>query len=943
MCYAIAILFAASLLPGFAVAASPQSNAPVKLVGLKAAAKVTRDRFGIAHIRTNNEHDLFLMQGYVHAQDRLFQMDVSRRRASGTLAELLGEEALASDIELRTIGLRRAAERSVKVLSNQTLAALDAYAEGVNAYVARNTIPPEYAALELTQFELWTALDSVAIAKLIAFDQSFDLGDIDRTITLESYQTVLGLERGTALFFEDLFRAAPFDPAATLPDASTAQATLGAKAAPVRAGDMDAATRMLGERYMKRLKTIPYLRRFIERDDPPGSNEWAVSGEHTETGLPLIANDPHLALGTPSTFYPVHLKARQIDVFGSGFAGAPFVIVGHNRYITWGATLNPMDVTDVFQEQIIPDPTSPSGLASVHLGNSEPIIPIPEVFFVNQLGNGVADDVVSKQPGDGVPAATLIVPRRNNGPIIEIDAVAGMALSIQYTGFSATRELDAFLNWNTARGLDDFIEGLQFFDFGSQNWAYADRQGNIAYFTSAELPLREDLQMGTVIELPPFFIRNGSGGDHEWVPVQNPQPGQAIPFEILPFTEMPQIINPPVGWFVNANNDPAGVTLDNDALNQLRPGGGIFYLNPGFDPGIRAGRITALLKEKLSTDDRKISFDEMKEIQADVVLGDAQVFVPSIVEAFDKATEEGAHARLTALAADPRVVEAVRRLAGWDFTTPTGIVEGYDADDTDGELTEPSTEEIARSVAATIYSVWRGRFINNTIDTTLGFLPRPGSRETMKALRNLLDNFKNNHGFGASGVNFFNVPNVADANVRRDILILQSLHDALDLLASETFAAAFAESTDQEDYRWGKLHRIVFEHPLGVPFSIPPAGGAFPAPLGGLAGIPTDGGYETVDASRHNVRGDDADEFMFDSGPVNRFVAETSRRGVNAESVWPGGTSGVLGDPNYANLLPLWLTNDTVPLLTRNNEIRRNAESVTKFVPPGKNKPGGSL
>ena len=181
--------------------------------------------------------------------------------------------------------------------------------------------------------------------------------------------------------------------------------------------------------------------------------------------------------------------------------------------------------------------------------------------------------------GGAIPPATLIVPRRNNGPIIQLDRGAGTALSVQYTGFSATRELDTFLIWDDARNLDDFRRGLEFFDVGGQNWAYTDVEGNIAYFTSAELPLREDLQAGTVNGLPPFFIRNGTGGN-EWLPARNPQPGQAIPYEILPYEEMPQTVNPPAGFFVNANNDPAGVTLDNDPLNQTRPGGGIFYLNP---------------------------------------------------------------------------------------------------------------------------------------------------------------------------------------------------------------------------------------------------------------------------------------------------------------------------------------------------------------------------
>jgi penicillin G amidase len=162
------------------------AQSPVRVPGLHAVAEIVRDRSGIAHLRASDEHDLFLLQGWVHAEDRLFQMDVSRRRASGTLAELLGAAALSGDVQLRTFGLRRAAERSLTLISARARAAIEAYSEGVNAFVASHPLPPEYAALRLTRFSPWTVLDTVAVGKLIAFGLSFDLGDIDRTVALRS-------------------------------------------------------------------------------------------------------------------------------------------------------------------------------------------------------------------------------------------------------------------------------------------------------------------------------------------------------------------------------------------------------------------------------------------------------------------------------------------------------------------------------------------------------------------------------------------------------------------------------------------------------------------------------------------------------------------------------------------------------------------------------------
>ena len=931
---------------------------PMETPGLNSPVQVIRDVDGIPHIFGNSEHDVVFVQGYLHAQDRFFQMDASRRQGSGTLAELLGLPALASDVQFRTFGLRRAAKLSLAALSAETRAGLQAYADGVNYYLQTQPLPPEYTLLEITQAEPWTPLDSVVVGKLIAFGLSFDL-DINNTIALGSYQAAgpaLGGD-GSVLFFEDLFRTQPFDPAATIPDslaaaaasskskkpkhsASTRKAAMsGAKSAATktRSGQLDRATMKLAEDYIERVKGIPMLENALKsRDKPTGSNEWAVAPSRSASGKAMLANDPHLALNTPATWYQNHLRARPagLDVAGSSFPGVPYVVLGQNRRITWGATVNPMDVTDTFQEQVVPDLGSPSRLSTLYKDTPEPLIPIPEAYSYNVVGDGVPDNA-EPAPAGSTPPVTLIAPRRNNGPIISLDQATGAALSVQYTGFSPTREFDAFRSFNFAKNLDDFKEGLQFFDFGSQNFSYMDVNGNIAYFTSAEMPIREDLQAGFIDGLPPYLIRNGQGGN-EWLPVSNPQPHQAVPFEILPFDEMPKLVNPASGYFINANNDPTGNTRDNNAFNEMRPGGGIFYLNPGYAIGTRAGRITQAFEERLAAGN--LSVEDMQEIQADVILLDAQVFTPLILEAFDNAASETANPMLVALAADPRVAEAVERLRAWDYSTPTGVLEGYDASDENGERAVPSATEIEHSIAATIYSVWRGRMIGNTIDQVLDpfGLPRPPNSLAMTALRNLFDKYDTQFGFGASGVNFFFVPEVDDPFARRDILILKSVQDALDLLAGSQFADAFGGSTDQNDYRWGRLHRIVLDHPLGPPFDTPPAGGAFPPSFPDLPGLAVDGGFGVVDASSHSARADDSNAFMFGSGPSRRYIGESSRTppGIKGQTVLPGGESGVLGSPLYANILGRWLTNEYYDIRQRNRDVKQSAASTQKFVPP---------
>jgi penicillin amidase len=203
----------------------------------------------------------------------------------------------------------------------------------------------------------------------------------------------------------------------------------------------------------------------------------------------------------------------------------------------------------------------------------------------------------------------------------------------------------------------------------------------------------------------------------------------------------------------------------------------------------------------------------------------------------------------------------------------------------------------------------------------------------MKALKTLLLQFDERHGVGLSGVDFFAVPGVGDPAERRAVLLLDSLGDALALLAGPAFDAAFHGSTNQDDYRWGKLHRVVFDAVLGEPWSVPPAGGGFPAPLPGLAGVPTDGGFNTVDASSHNARADSVNEFRFGGGPVRRFVAQPVPGGMSADSALPGGTSETLGSPYYGNLLPGWLTNETYPVRLRQDDLARATASVFDVVP----------
>jgi penicillin amidase len=906
---------------------------PLPVPGLQAPAQVTRDPQGVAHVQAANEHDLWLLQGWVHAEDRLFQMDLLRRQAAGTLAELVGPAGLESDVQLRTLGIRRSAERTERALAPRTRAVLEAYARGVNARIAGGPLPPEYAALELTRIPPWTVLDSVLAAKLLAFDRSFFL-ELPATLDLLQYRAT-GHQHGfdgTALYFEDVWRSAPFDPTTTLPPRPGSG---GGPAFAPRGSDalsfLDPAAEGLMRRTLERMRRVPALRNALAPQPVVGSNEWVVSGRHTRSGAPLLAGDPHSFLAQPNFFHQVHLTGGAIDLIGLGLPGVPAVIIGHNRFVAWTLTVHYADLTDTYQERVEPDATSPSGWSTVHRGAREHVLPVPEVFRQNQPGNQVPDDVVTVPPGGPVPPATLIVPRRNQGPIIDLDPQNGVALSVQYTGFSATQELEATLRCAEARSVHELQDALRFFDFGSFHWASADVHGNIGYFVNGELPLREDLEAGRIAGAPPGLVRDGTGGN-EWLPEPNPPADQSIPYRVLPADELPRAVNPPEGWLVNANNDPLGLALDNDPYNQLRPGGGLYYLGNSA-PGTRAGQVTRRLRALLARG--AITRDDFEALQADVELPDAHVFVPHLVRALARAWLPGAAPELVAERRRPGVLAAVLRLALWDRTAPTGIREGYDASDDRGVRFPPAFREELASVAATIYSVWRGRVLHHTLDAPLRThgLALPEGEGALAGLRRLLERFPETGGRGASGLDFFAVPGVARAEDRRDVLLLRSLGEALEQLAGEPFAPAFHRSTRQDDWRWGRLHRAVLTHPLGDPFGVPPALGAFPPPLADLPGIPADGGLDTVDQSPHPLRAADANGFMFFDGPSLRILC-SAQPGWD-DSTWSlaGGASGVPGHPRYVDQLPAWLTNDGVPMLFRPEDVRRHATQVLDFVP----------
>ena len=966
----------------------PQLSAPVDVV---------RDLLGIPHVYGANLNDTAFALGYIHATDRMFQMDVFRRIPSGTISELLGFpdfqigagpdptvppfpgniSNVTQDLFFQTLGLRRAAVDSFNALSPSVQSALQSYADGVNEYITRvnatGQLPPEYASLKITNIAPWVPIDSVVFGKLQAFQLSFDFDD-GPTDDLANVKSGLGAGTGTTAYFQDLNRVQPAENAFTVPDANNAPIPLTSVTTPkntmlasarqdtkaTKATDglsrrskaeqakilaARKATVAKAREMIAKLMEQPAMRAIRERGIV-GSNEWAVDGSVTDTGNPILANDPHLSLSSPPTFYELHINTKDrggnVNAAGIGFAGAPGVVQGHNEDIAWGSTTNPTDVTDWYMENISSD--NAGHLFSHYLGNPEPVQELPLQVKVNaDNGNLASAEKIVLAIGAGlplngihgvidvtgllaqfVPAKVLIVPR--HGPIFPQtltpypfpnNHTGGSALTVQFTGLFPTRELETFFVWNQATNLTQFKTGLNLFDFGSQNWGYADTAGNIAYFTSGEFPIREDIDAGALSGNPPYLIRNGQGGN-EWKALSGPQPAdQSVPYEIVPPAEMPQVENPPAHFFVNANNDPVGNTADNDALNEALAGTG-HYLGVGYDE-FRAARITELIKSELNLiptppgtppGDGVISFADMQRMQADVNQMEARRLAGYFVTAVNNAQLGGAPAQLSALL-NSRITDARDRLAAWTYNTPAGF-------DTPGDPGAPTAQELVDSVATTIYNVAVGRLMTRTFDAKLGASSvsyRQGTTEGIRGLLKILDKAPFT-GVGASGLNFFDDTSVSlSAANERDMLLVKSLQDALDLLGGPNFVDAYANSLNVDDYLWGKVHYVIFQSflngelndtqiPGGGAFSIPPQPKSFPF------GEPANGARFTVDVGNYGLRPTSQTGLAFGSGANRRSVVEMGPSGpVRAKNVIPGGEDGVVGHAHYGNQLPMWLAN----------------------------------
>ena len=522
-------------------ASLPQLDGVIRIGGLSAPVEVLRDARGVPHLRASSLEDLCFAQGYVTAQDRLWQMDLSRRLAEGELSEIFGERTLGIDIENRTLGFRQVAERALAELDLEARAPLAAYARGVNAFISshRHNFPVEFSLLHYRP-RLWREQDSLSVAMNMA-----------KTLST-SWRVDLMRERILA-------KLGPGLSADLFPDHSTLDdpvADVSAARTPARK-DRQAipAAGLAG--------LDPTLTALVAMDGGGrvglGSNNWVVSGVHTQSGKPLLANDPHLDHSVPSVWYMIHLKAPGFDVSGVSLPGLPPVIIGHNERIAWGVTNTGPDVQDLYVESFnFRDPNK-------YLHNGE--------WIAAEVRE---EDVKVRLKRD----YRFTVKVTRHGPIIS--HAGGRDLALRWTALEP-HALAALVSGETrigkAQNWEQFTAALRGFTGPMQNFVYADADGNIGYYAAGWVPIRK-LGTGSV-PVP------GSTDDYDWA-------------GYIPFEDLPHSYNPSSGIIATANN-------------RVVPDSYPYFIASEWAEPYRAARILDLLRTG-----RSLTVDDMLRIQTDI-------------------------------------------------------------------------------------------------------------------------------------------------------------------------------------------------------------------------------------------------------------------------------------------------------------------------------------
>jgi penicillin G amidase len=674
----IAIIVIVFVVSGINRSSRPVYKGELKISGLNNDVTVYRDSRGMPHIYAKDEHDLYFSVGYIMAQDRLWQMDLIRRATRGTLSEVLGIKLKETDKFLRCLQMTAKSKEIIKNEDKTTLAYMQSFADGVNAFIASagKKLPPEFRILSYKP-DPWQLEDICNIVGYMGWDLASE--NLSEDIFYRKLIEKLGSDKAVQLIPDYKAVSAYVFPGFALNDTLLKNAQLF----------------ISGMDTLKSLGIVSFS----------GSNNWAVSGKKTASGKPVLSNDMHLSFGSPGIWMQMHqVIPGRLNVTGVVIPGEPFVVAGHNEKIAWGETNLMVDDIDLFSEKINP-------------ANNN------QYYYDGAWKDMVVKKEIIKIKG-GKPDS-IILRFTHRGPIISgLNNIDDASLSMRWSGYDYSDEIRSVCLLNRAENWNDFRSAISTFRSASQNFAYADAEGNIGLNTGGGIPVRKGNGA---------LIRNGVTSEYDWK-------------GYVPFEQLPSVYNPETGYVSSANNR---------TVDEKFP----YYISSDFVIPYRINRIRQMLNEK-----EKFSIDDFKRMILDQHSDYAALLTPFILKLADRKKD-----------LNPVELSALNTLSGWDY-------------DMKADLSAP-----------TIFEFFRISFINNLLSDELQDLygQLPAIAKDYYIYRIL----KTGPDAWVDNINTVPVESLDD-------IILKSFKDCITKLS-------ISYGDDEKKWRWGSIHKITIEHPLG--------------------------------------------------------------------------------------------------------------------------------
>ncbi|MBM3958874.1 MAG: penicillin acylase family protein [SAR202 cluster bacterium] len=758
----------------------PRTSGRLDVDGLGDAVEIIRDTWGVPHIYARSPRDAFLAQGFVHAQDRLFQMDLRRRVARGTLSEAFGAGGLATDRYARTLGIGRIAEAEWEKASPEEKEALQAYSDGVNACIGRKgwRRPLEFALVGLNP-RPWEPVDSLAFLRLMIWQLAFGWhGELVRA----RLRSAVGDEAAA----EWNFRYPEGNPTT------------------------------IAHRSLEKAVSSVADPGIVGPGAGGGSNAWAIAGSRTDSGRPLLCNDPHLFMSSPSVWYENHLSAPGLNVTGASLAGVPAVMIGHNERIAWGITVAFTDCQDLFEERFDGD----------------------RYLFKDQWLDSDPRTETIRVKHEDAPVTHRVTTTRH-GPIVEEGPPgSGSRYALSAVALTGSGDALALLKLNRAGNWSEFSDAIRRAESAQLNFVYADVDGNIGYRVAGRVPVRA--RGDGSVPAP------GWAGTHEWT-------------GYLPFDEMPSAFNPAEGCIVSANHKIAPDSYPHELGNA--------WMN-----GYRARRITDQL-----ADASRVSVDLCRALQADVTSIPGSEFVQIAASVRSE---------------DPAVRLAIDLLKAWDGRLGPDSIGGTVYEVARYHLIqlllEPVDVELRRGLTgigpSTLLAPGNELYANDTV-AVLGMLRRADSWWLARA----------------GG---------------RDAVVSEALARTVAWLRTQL-------GKNPSRWRWGRIHRVRFSHPIGLR---PPLDRVFdrgPYPIGGDMDTPAQSGLSPAKP--------------FDalaSCPSYRQIIDLADL-EKSVSIHAPGQSGQIGNRHYDDLVRPWLANEYHAMPFARTAVMQHARRTLRLEPLG--------